>query len=53
VQVFHQLNVDAYYKSGIFSSAENARACMTNRTYGQLATLTKKLNGTAQGIDWM
>lgn len=53
VQVFRQLNVDAYCKSGIFSSAENARAYMANGTDGQLATLTKKLNGTAQEIDWV
>ncbi|UVL42370.1 hypothetical protein LOY55_09785 [Pseudomonas sp. B21-040] len=53
VQVFRQLNVDAYCKSGIFSSAENARAYMASGTDGQLATLTKKLNGTAQEIDWV
>lgn len=53
VHVFRQLSVDAYCKSGVFSSAENARAYMANGTDGQLATLTKKLNGTAQEIDWV
>ncbi|MGY3259003.1 hypothetical protein ACVWWS_002187 [Pseudomonas chlororaphis] len=53
VQVFRQLNVDAYCKSGVFSSAESARTYLTEGTSGQVASLTKKLNGTGQEIDWL
>lgn len=53
IQVFRQLNVDAYCKSGVFSTAENARNYMMNATDGQLRTLTNKLNGTAQEVDWL
>lgn len=52
VQVFRQLNVDSYCKSGVFSNAKNASTYMKNASDGQLSTLTKKLNGTAQEIDW-
>ncbi|WP_404405126.1 hypothetical protein [Jeotgalibacillus malaysiensis] len=53
VQVFKQLNVDAFNKSGVFSSAEQAKQYINQATKGQLDNLTRKLNGTGQEIDWL
>lgn len=53
VQVFRQLNADAYSRCGVFSSAEGAREYLNNASQGQLDTLTRKLNGTAQEVDWL
>ncbi|WP_313638876.1 hypothetical protein [Paenibacillus sp.] len=48
VQVFRQLKVDAYCKSGAFENARNARSYIENASNGQRDTLIKKLNGTGQ-----
>lgn len=53
INVFKQLNVDAYCKSGVFSNSESAQEYILNASKGQLDTLTKKLNGTGQEIDWV
>lgn len=53
IQVFKQLNVDGYSKSGVFENAKTAKSYLDNATQGQLDTLTKKLNGTGQEIDWL
>jgi len=53
IQVFKQLNVDAYSKSGIFADAQSAKIYLDHATKGQLDTLVKKLNGTGQEVDWL
>lgn len=53
IQVFNQLNVDAYSKSGVFSSAEAAKSYMDQATEGQLRQLSRKLTGTGQEVDWL
>lgn len=53
IQVFQRLNIDAYSKSGVFSSAETAGEYLKNATEGQLEYLKKRLTGTAQEIDWL
>lgn len=53
IQVFKQLNVDPYSKSGVFADAQSAKHYFDNATQGQLDMLTKKLNGTAQEVDWL
>ncbi|WP_340008406.1 hypothetical protein MHH52_10395 [Paenibacillus sp. FSL K6-0276] len=53
VQVFRQLKVDAYCKSGAFENARNARSYIENASNGQRDTLIKKLNGTGQEVDWL
>jgi hypothetical protein len=53
IQVFRQLNVDAFNKSGVFSSAQNAKDYLVNATDGQKANLIRKLNGTGQEVDWL
>lgn len=53
IQVFKQLNVDGFCKSGVFSNAQNAQNYLNNGTKGQLDFLTKKLNGTGQEVDWL
>lgn len=54
IQVFRQLNVDAYCgKSGAFTSAEAAKNYLATADDKQVAALVKRLNGTGQEIDWM
>lgn len=53
VQVFNQLNVDGFNRSGVFASVGNAQNYINNGTQGQVDNLTKKLNGTAQEVDWL
>lgn len=53
VQVFKQLNVDAYSKSGVFADAQSAKNYFDHASQGQLDTLIKKLNGTGQEVDWL
>lgn len=53
IQVFNQLNVDPYSKSGVFSSAEAAKSYMDQATEGQLRQLSRKLTGTGQEVDWL
>lgn len=53
IQVFKQLDIDAYCKSGVFSNAENAYEYLKNATRGQYQMLGNKLSGTGQEIDWL
>ena len=53
IQVFKQLSVDPYSKSGVFANAQSAKYYWDHATKGQKDLLTKKLNGTAQEIDWL
>lgn len=53
IQVFKQLNLDPYSKSGVFSSAQRAKDYYDHATKGQLGMIKNKLNGTAQEIDWL
>lgn len=53
IQVFKQLNLDPYSKSGIFADAQSAKNYFDNATKGQLGMLKNKLNGTGQEIDWL
>lgn len=53
IQVFKQLNVDAYSKSGVFSSAEHAKSYLANASEGQLGALNRNLSGTGQEVDWL
>ncbi|MGG3466128.1 hypothetical protein ABES02_00870 [Neobacillus pocheonensis] len=53
IQVFKQLNVDAYSKSGVFANAQSAKDYLDQATKGQLDLLIKKLNGTGQEVDWL
>lgn len=53
IQVFNQLNVDAYSRMGAFANADSAQSYILNGTKGQLDNLTRKLNGTAQEVDWL
>jgi len=53
IQVFNQLNVDAFSKIGVFSDAQTAKSYLLNATDEQLKNLTRKLNGTGQEVDWL
>ena len=53
IQVFKQLNVDAYCRNEAFLNAANAKNYYTNATKGQIDTIIKKLNGTSQEVDWL
>lgn len=53
LQVFKQLNLDPYSKSGFFADAQSAKNYFDNATEGQLRMLKNKLNGTGQEIDWL
>ncbi|SFB19913.1 MULTISPECIES: hypothetical protein [unclassified Bacillus (in: firmicutes)] len=53
IQVFKQLNLDPYSRSGIFADAQSAKNYFDNGTKGQLGMLKNKLNGTGQEIDWL
>ncbi|MCA1055200.1 hypothetical protein LCM10_09390 [Rossellomorea aquimaris] len=53
IQVFKQLNLDPYSKSGVFSSTQRAKDYYDHATKGQLGMIKNKLNGTAQEIDWL
>jgi len=53
IQVFKQLNLDPYSRSGAFSSAQRAKSYYDLATEGQLGMIKKKVNGTGQEIDWL
>lgn len=52
IRVFKQMNVDAFSKSGVFNSVENAQSYYENATQNQLKNLFRKFTGTGQEIDW-
>lgn len=54
VQVFNQLNADAYSITQPFTSPEKAKAFFEDPTVkNRISTLTKKLSGTGQEVDWV
>lgn len=53
LNIFKQLNLDSFNKSGVFSNAQNAQNYFTNASDGQLALINRKLSGTGQEIDWL
>lgn len=53
IQVFRQLNVDSFSRSGHFANAKSAQSYFLNGTENQQQNVLRKLNGTAQEIDWL
>lgn len=59
IQVFKRLNEEAFSRSGVFSSPENAKAYLENVLKvakdkpGALRSLESKLTGSSQEVDWL
>lgn len=53
IQVFRQLNVDSFSRSGHFANAKSAQDYFLNGTENQRQNVLRKLNGTAQEVDWL
>lgn len=53
MQVFRQLNVDGFCKSGHFSSAQRAQAYIQGANENSVKSLGAKLAGAGQEIDWL
>ncbi len=52
IQVFKQMSVDAFCKSGVFKSSEAATAYIDGAPKTIVDNLKRKLTGTAQEVDW-
>jgi hypothetical protein len=52
IQVFKQMNVDAFCKNGVFNSSEAATAYVDGAPKSIVDNLKRKLTGTAQEVDW-
>lgn len=53
MQVFRQLNVDGFCKSGHFSTAQRAQAYIHGANENSVKSLGAKLAGAGQEIDWL
>lgn len=53
IQVFHQMNIDAFSRMRPFDNVQKAQKYIQNASPDQLKNLTRKLNGTAQEVDWL